>query len=148
MSVNPNEGLLASLADLDDATQALAIRDFLPTRQLDFSTNIPANDVQDVDRRMPFDGYVRGIYLRVPDGVDSRVGVALRSDTTGDRMFPSNDEDEIVGFNDVDRFFPVVFEQAENDKLTFQFDSRSDTPHFLNVLVEVIDTRQIEEVIE
>jgi|APHM01.1.fsa_nt_gi hypothetical protein len=147
MSIDPTEGLAASVADLDDAAQALVVRDFLPTRQLDFSTNIEAGEIVEQERRMPFAGYVSGMYIRVPDGVDARVGLSLRSETTEDRMFPANDEDTFVGFNAIDRFFPLVFQQAENDKLTFVFDSRSDAPHFINVLIEVVDTEQVSEVI-
>jgi len=68
MSINPDEGVLDSVADLDDAAQALLAREFLPTRQLELSANIPAGERETESVRMPFDGYVLGVYLRVPDG--------------------------------------------------------------------------------
>lgn len=147
MSINPDEGVLESVADLDDAAQALLAREFLPTRQLELSANIPAGEQVSESVRMPFNGYVLGVYLRVPDGVDARVGLSLRSDTQSDRVFPAGRGKEEVAFNNIDRFFSVVFEQAAGDDLTFSYDSRSSTPHFINVLVEVVDTDAISEVI-
>jgi hypothetical protein len=147
MSIDPSEGVLESVGDLDDATQALVVREFLPTRQLELSANISSGAKEEVEVSMPFDGYVLGVYLRVPDGVDGRVGLSLRSETQADRVFPSGRGKEEVAFNGIDRFFPVVFEQAAGGDLTFTYDSRSSTAHFINALVEVVDTTSISGVI-
>lgn len=147
MSVDPQEGLLASVSDLDDVVQAQLLADFLPTRQLEFSANVPAGEQVENVRTMPFPGFVREVFVRFPDGVAGRVGVKVRSETQGDAVLPANDEDEFISLNSVQRGFTVVFREEELNEITVTYDSLSGKDHFINVIIEVVDTQQIEGVL-
>jgi len=147
MSQAPPDGFVTSVGEVDNVTEAMLLQDFLPKATLELSSNVPAGEKVEKEVDMPFPGVVTEVYLRFPDGVDSQVGINIRSETAADRVFPSNPEADFVAFNNVSRDFNVGFQEAAGGEITATFDSISGTPHFINVILTAVDTRPLDEVL-
>ena len=129
--------------DLDTAVRSLVAQPYLPKRQLEFSTNIESGERVTTTRTIPDDGYITGVFLSVPDGVNNNIGIGIDSETQRDRIFPANPEDDFFAFNNVTRQFDTTARVAENDDLTAVFDSVSDYGHFINLVVTVVNTEPL-----
>lgn len=139
---------LGGLNDIAEEAVAVLTQDIVPAvtdgnrnqYHLEFSTEVPADTVDEplaVERTVPFDGHITMFYVGWPDGAQNGAGIGLARNE-GERLFPRNQEDKFVAFNDVSYDFGLRAPVEHGEDLIVEF-TNADTneSHFLNAVVEI-----------
>lgn len=114
-----------------DGSLANAVR----STQMEFSFNADANDGDEINKEVPFDGRVVEMLYGASAATNNRVGVQVNYQ--GEQKFPGNREDDFIALADVVHPFLLVFDVKQGEDITVRYENQDGSPHFVNVVFTV-----------